>query len=60
MFEKNEETGIFVDGPLFELPSAEQMEKVKGMIKEADSLNDESVFLMKAQFNLLKMRGEAR
>jgi hypothetical protein len=45
----------------FELPSEEKMNRVKEMINKQTSENDESAFLIqktKAQFNLLKMRGE--
>ncbi len=60
MFEEKEETGHFVDGPLFSLPSDEQMEKVKSMLKQADPINEDTAFLVQTKFNFLKMKGERR
>lgn len=64
MFEEKEENVPFVAGPLFALPSAEQMEKVKNMLKQAEPENQneskELLFLLQTKCNLLKMRGEKR
>lgn len=58
MFEEAQENPVFAAGPLFALPSTEQMEKVKCMLKDAGSDKEDSAFLIQAQLNLLKMRGE--
>lgn len=58
MFEDAEESTPLVAGPLFSLPSTEQMEKVKNMLKDAGSESKDAAFLIQAQLNLLKMRGE--
>ena len=58
MFEPKE-TMPLVAGPLFSLPTMEQMEKVKKMMGETDANHDEaSVFLMQMQLKLLQMKGE--
>ena len=58
MFEAKE-TMPLVAGPLFSLPTMEQMEKVKKMMGETDAKKDEaSVFLMQKQLELLQMKGE--
>lgn len=54
MFEENEPLRLTASN--FSLPTAEQMEKVKKMIK---GQTDESVFLIqKAKLNLLKLKGD--
>ena len=58
MFEEKEEAVPLVAGPLFALPTAEQMEKVKNMIKNTESHNDDSVFLLQQKLNLMKLKGE--
>lgn len=58
MFEDAEESVPLVAGPLFSLPSMEQMEKVKSMLENAGSESEDAAFLIQAQLNLLKMRGE--
>lgn len=58
MFEEGSEDIPLVAGPLFSLPNKEKMQKVKNMIKDTDPGYEESVFLLRAQFKLLKMRGE--
>lgn len=58
MFEDAEENVPLVAGPLFSLPTTEQMEKVKSMLKDAGSESEDAAFLMQTQLNLLKMRGE--
>lgn len=58
MFEDADENMPLVAGPLFALPSTEQMEKVKSMLKDAGSENNDAAFLLQTQLNLLKMRGE--
>lgn len=60
MFEEKEEIDHFVDGPLFTLPSTEQMEKVKSMLKQADPQNEDAAFLVQTKLNLLRMKGEMR
>lgn len=61
MFEKEEEQLPMMAGPLFALPDADQMEKVKRMMKLTDeSKVDESVFLMQQKFNYLKLKGEKK
>lgn len=60
MFEEGGTDMPLVAGPLFALPDTEQMEKVKRMLKEAEPAckNEDAAFLIQAQFNLLKMKGE--
>ncbi len=60
MFEDTKMDIPLVAGPLFALPSAEKMEKVKSMLKNAESVSDDAAFLLQAQLNLFKMRGEER
>lgn len=56
MFQEKEESPL-VAGPLFSLPTKEQMERVERAIKgTGEKQGDTTVCL--AQFNLLKMRGE--
>ena len=60
MFEENDTDTPFVAGPLFALPGKDQLDKVRSMLEEAEpeGENKDSAFLIQAQFNLLKMRGE--
>lgn len=58
MFEDAEEGSLLVAGPLFTLPSMEQLEKVKRMLKDAGSESDDAAFLIQTKLNLLKMGGE--
>lgn len=58
MFEENETESQFVAGPIFALPKQEQMERARKMIKEAESANTGSAFLVQTKLNLLKLRGE--
>lgn len=61
MFEEEAEKMPYVAGPLFALPSEEQMQMAKRMIKEAEvSKDDISAFLMQQKLNLLKLKGEKR
>ena len=60
MFEEKEKAVPLVAGPLFALPTAEQMEKVKNMIKNTESHNDDSVFLLQQKLNLMKLKGEKK
>ena len=64
MFEEKEESVPFVAGPLFALPNAEQMDKVKKMLKQAEpdnhADNRDLLFLLQAKHNFLKLRGEAK
>ena len=46
MFEEEKEEMPFVAGPLFALPDKEQMDKVRAMLKQADSENEELLFLL--------------
>lgn len=57
MFEEKE-TQVIIDGPMFELPTREQLEKVNKMLKEtvSEEKSDESVFLLQQKLNLLKLR----
>lgn len=60
MFEEQQnENAVMAAGPLFTLPSEERMEKVKKMIKQADS-DKESAFFIQQKLNLLNMKGELR
>ena len=54
---RNEEKGPMVAGPLFALPTEEQMEKVKKAVQETGRQDVSEVSF--AQLNLLKLRGEA-
>ena len=60
MFEESSENVPLVAGPLFALPNTDQMEKVKSMLEKAEPEceNKDAAFLIQAQLNLLKMRGE--
>lgn len=52
---------LLVDGPLFVLPTKEQLEKVNKMIKEAVPGKNEktgSAFLVQQKLNFLKLKGE--
>lgn len=61
MFEEKQEELPLVAGPLFALPTEEQMEKVKKMMKEAEKPQDgDSVFLLQQNLNFLKLKGEKR
>lgn len=57
MFEENKAQAL-VAGPLFVLPSKEQMEKAKHMVKESEISQEVSDLLI--QLNLLKLKGEKR
>lgn len=54
---RNEEKGPMVAGPLFALPTEEQMEKVKKAVQETGRQDVSEVSF--TQLNLLKLRGEA-
>ena len=58
MFEEEKEELLFVAGPLFALPTKENMERVKTLMKEADSEKNEAVFLLQTKLNFLKLKGE--
>ena len=60
MFDDAEEDNYMVAGNHFHLPTAEQMEQVKKLMKERTDGKDPSVFLMEQQTELLKLRGEER
>lgn len=55
MFEEKQEELPFVAGPLFSLPDENRMDKVRKMLKEADS--EESAFLIQTKLNFLKLKG---
>ena len=59
MFEETEVLPM-VAGPMFALPSEENMEKARKMMQETDERNNTSVFLLQQNLNLLKLRGEKR
>lgn len=58
MFQENTQ-GALVAGPLFALPTREQMEKVNRAMEQAVDASGSSAACF-AQFNLLKMRGDVR
>lgn len=58
MFENKEEQLPLVAGPLFALPTAEQMEKVKKMMKNTETHPADSVFLLQQKYEFLKLKGE--
>lgn len=60
MFEEKDTADPLVAGVGFRLPSAEQMDKVKNMLRQAETQKEDSAFLVQAKLNLLKMRGEER
>lgn len=62
MFETGEGDFPLVAGPLFVLPTKEQMEKVRNVAEQAKLLkrNEEEAFIMQAKINLLKLKGETR
>lgn len=60
MFEEKDTADPLVASVGFRLPSIEQMDAVKNMLKQAGSESRDSAFLMQARLNLLKMRGEQR
>lgn len=61
MFEEEENLEYMVAGNNFRLPSEEQMNQVKKMMKEQKTGGiDPAVFLVEEQTKTLKMRGEAR
>lgn len=55
MFEEKQEEMPLVAGPLFSLPDENRMDKVRKMLKEADS--EESAFLIQTKLNFLKLKG---
>lgn len=63
MFEdKNKEDIAFVAGPMFSLPTKEQMEKVNKMINDEpkSSKEDDGSFLIQQKLDFLKLKGELR
>lgn len=61
MFEKEQEYAPLVAGPLFALPSKDQMEKAKNMLKQAEEPKEgDAAFLMQLNLNYLKLKGEKR
>lgn len=60
MFNEENEDSYMVAGNHFHLPTVDQMEQVKKLMKERTDGKDPSVFLMEQQTELLKLRGEER
>ncbi len=58
MFQETAEGGTLMAGPLFTLPSAEQMEKVNLLLQEKTETVDKAAAM--AAFHLLKLRGGSR
>ena len=56
MFEDAEEPLPLVAGPLFALPSEEQMEKVRRMMKESENESEKTDSLLQAKWNLLNLK----
>ena len=60
MFEENEPLPL-IAGPMFALPSPEQLDKVRKMIQEADvESNKSDIFVMQQQLDFLILKGEKR
>lgn len=61
MFEEKEVNAPLVAGPLFALPTEEQLNRVKEMLKQADICDKkDNAYLMQMQLNLLKLKGERK
>lgn len=61
MFEEKEVNAPLVAGPLFVLPTEEQLNKTRKMLKESDTCDkEENAYLMQMQLNLLKLKGERK
>lgn len=61
MFEEKQEDMPIVAGPLFKLPTKEQMDMARKMVKEAEKPDDgESAFLMQLKLNFLRLKGEKK
>lgn len=60
MFEEEEQPAPLVAGPLFALPDAEKMEKVRNMLKQADEPKDGSDVILQLKLNYLRLKGEKR
>lgn len=61
MFEEQNETFTMAAGPMFELPSAEMMDRIRMIERETDTFKkDASVFLLQQKLNFLNLRGEKR
>ena len=60
--EQEQDTAQLVNGPIFKLPTPEQMEKVKNMLNKdnSESRDTKDKLLIQTKFNFLKMRGEQR
>lgn len=58
MFQEKENMPL-VAGPLFALPTKEQMEKIKKMVKQEEDQSDSSC-LLQAQMRFLNLKGEQR
>ncbi len=60
--EQEQDTAQLVNGPIFNLPTQEQMEKVKNILNKdnSESRDTKDKHLMQTKLNYLKMRGEQR
>lgn len=60
MFQEEKQSTLLVAGPaLFTLPDANQMEKVRSMLKQTEESEDrDSVCLLQLKLNFLKLKGE--
>ena len=60
--EQEQDTAQLVNGPIFKLPTPEQMEKVKNMLNKdnSGSRDAKDKVMIQTKFNYLKMRGEQR
>lgn len=60
MFAEEKAPDLLVAGPLFALPTEEQMAKVRNIVNQEETPGETDVFLLQAQLNFLKMEGEMR
>lgn len=60
MFEDAVAPDVLVAGPLFALPTENQMERARAMIQEETSGNSPNVLSIQAQLNFMKLKGAER
>lgn len=60
MFEDAVAQDVLVAGPLFALPTENQMERARAMIQEETSGNSPNVLSIQAQLNFMKLKGAER
>lgn len=60
MFEDAVAPDVLVAGPLFALPTENQMERARAMIQEETSGNTPNVLSIQAQLNFMKLKGAER